>query len=180
VNIGSAFFQNEWKNEKWSILLGERLDKHNLIDNPIFSPRVNLLYKPVEPLAIPLLISKLGSTDVFLQHTATDLLVYLIKYRGWLLRHRATENEWVRAELAKLDKNPLNLLRYSERASIEAIREMFDKLLGCGDEIDGEKMRLVVVMVAESWLLVKYLWEEREADNAELKKALWKGQGATS
>ena len=112
--------------------------------------------------------------------TATDLLVYLIKYRGWLLRHRATENEWVRAELAKLDKNPLNLLRYSERASIEAIREMFDKLLGCGDEIDGEKMRLVVVMVAESWLLVKYLWEEREADNAELKKALWKGQGATS
>ena len=27
-------------------LVGARLDKHNLIDNPIFSPRVNLLYKP--------------------------------------------------------------------------------------------------------------------------------------
>ena len=26
VNIGSAFLQNEWKNEKWSILLGGRLD----------------------------------------------------------------------------------------------------------------------------------------------------------
>ena len=112
--------------------------------------------------------------------TAVDLLVYLIKYRGWLVGHRETENEWVRAELARLEKNLINRLRYPKPESIEAIREMFDKLLGCGDEIDGEKMRLVVVMVAESWLLVKYLWEEREADNAELKKALWKGQGATS
>ena len=37
VNIGSAFLQNEWKNEKWSILLGGRLDKHNLINHVIFS-----------------------------------------------------------------------------------------------------------------------------------------------
>ena len=112
--------------------------------------------------------------------TAVDLLVYLIKYRGWLLDHRETENEWVRAELAKLEKNMLNRLRYPRPESIEAIRERFDKLLGCGDGISDEKMRLVASMAEESWLLVKSLWEEREADNAELRKALWKGQGATS
>lgn len=30
------------------MLVGARLDKHNLIDKLIFSPRVNLLYKPTE------------------------------------------------------------------------------------------------------------------------------------
>lgn len=47
VRIGSAYFQNEWKNDKWSFLLGGRLDKHNLIDGIIFSPRVNLRYNPL-------------------------------------------------------------------------------------------------------------------------------------
>lgn len=46
VRIASAFLQNEWDLNDFSLLMGVRLDKHNLIDNPIFSPRVNLLYKP--------------------------------------------------------------------------------------------------------------------------------------
>lgn len=48
VKIGSFFFQNEWKNSKWSFLLGGRLDKHNLINHVIFSPRVNIRYNPTE------------------------------------------------------------------------------------------------------------------------------------
>lgn len=44
----SAYFQNEWKNKVWSILVGGRLDKHNLIKEPIFSPRLNLRYNPAE------------------------------------------------------------------------------------------------------------------------------------
>lgn len=48
VRIASAFVQNEWKMNRFTLLLGARMDKHNLIDNPIFSPRVNLLYKPSE------------------------------------------------------------------------------------------------------------------------------------
>ena len=46
VQIASAFFQNEWKMEDFTLLAGFRLDDHNLIDNLIFSPRVNMLYKP--------------------------------------------------------------------------------------------------------------------------------------
>lgn len=46
VRIASAYVQNEWKNEKWSFLLGGRLDKHNLIEGTIFSPRANLRYNP--------------------------------------------------------------------------------------------------------------------------------------
>ena len=46
VRIASAFLQNEWDLNDFSLLMGVRMDKHNLIDNPIFSPRVNLLYKP--------------------------------------------------------------------------------------------------------------------------------------
>ena len=48
VRIAGAFFQNEWKNEQWSFLIGGRLDKHNLIDHVIFSPRVNLRFNPTE------------------------------------------------------------------------------------------------------------------------------------
>ena len=46
VNIGSAFVQNEWKNDRWGFLLGGRFDKHNLIDHLIFSPRANLRFTP--------------------------------------------------------------------------------------------------------------------------------------
>lgn len=48
VRIISAYAQNEWKNNKWGILIGGRLDKHNLIDGIIFSPRANLRYNPTE------------------------------------------------------------------------------------------------------------------------------------
>lgn len=50
IHIYSGFLQNEWEWEKFNILVGGRLDKHNKIDQLIFSPRVNLLYKPIESL----------------------------------------------------------------------------------------------------------------------------------
>lgn len=50
VRIASAFVQNEWKMNQFIFLAGFRLDDHNLIDNPIFSPRLNLLYKPSDKL----------------------------------------------------------------------------------------------------------------------------------
>ncbi len=50
VHIGSFFFQNEWKSKQWGFLVGGRLDKHNLVDNIIFSPRANLRYNPTNNL----------------------------------------------------------------------------------------------------------------------------------
>lgn len=44
----SAFVQNEWKNDRFGILIGGRLDKHNLIRNPVFSPRATLRYNPTD------------------------------------------------------------------------------------------------------------------------------------
>ena len=48
VRIVSAYAQNEWKNDRWGILIGGRLDKHNLIKNLIFSPRANFRFNPTE------------------------------------------------------------------------------------------------------------------------------------
>ncbi|MDE5707959.1 MAG: TonB-dependent receptor [Alistipes sp.] len=48
VHIVGAYFQNEWKTKKWSFLVGGRLDKHNLVDHAIFSPRVNVRFNPTE------------------------------------------------------------------------------------------------------------------------------------
>ena len=46
VNIYSLYAQNEWKNEKWSFLIGGRMDKHDLIRKAIFSPRANIRFNP--------------------------------------------------------------------------------------------------------------------------------------
>ncbi len=54
ARTGSMFFQNEWKNDRLTILLGGRLDKHNLIEHVIFSPRVNLRYNPTKDINIRL------------------------------------------------------------------------------------------------------------------------------
>lgn len=50
TKVGSMFFQNEWKNDKWGFLIGGRLDKHNLLKNVVFSPRVNVRYNPVRDI----------------------------------------------------------------------------------------------------------------------------------
>lgn len=50
TRIASVFLQNEWKNEQWSFLIGGRLDKHNMLDHIVFSPRVNLRYNPTSDL----------------------------------------------------------------------------------------------------------------------------------
>lgn len=44
VNTESFFIQNEWKSRIFSLLIGGRLDKHNLIIKPVFSPRLNVRY----------------------------------------------------------------------------------------------------------------------------------------
>lgn len=48
VHIAGAYLQNEWKTKKWSLLIGGRLDKHNLVDHVIFSPRANIRFNPTQ------------------------------------------------------------------------------------------------------------------------------------
>lgn len=52
VNIAGLYAQNEWKNEKWSLLAGVRADKHSLISRIIVSPRVNIRYNPIRNLSL--------------------------------------------------------------------------------------------------------------------------------
>lgn len=52
VDVYSFFLQNEWKTQKFSFLLGGRLDKNSFIDHLIFSPRINLRYNPVENISL--------------------------------------------------------------------------------------------------------------------------------
>ena len=52
IGILSAYLQNEWKNSRWSILVGARADKHTLVAAPVVSPRLNLRYAPTDHLAL--------------------------------------------------------------------------------------------------------------------------------
>lgn len=46
INVWSAYAQNEWKNDKWSFLIGGRVDKNSIMDKAVFSPRANVRYNP--------------------------------------------------------------------------------------------------------------------------------------
>ena len=52
TDIYGLFAQNEWKSDKLNALVGFRLDKHNMINKPIFSPRVTVRYSPIEDLGL--------------------------------------------------------------------------------------------------------------------------------
>ena len=54
VRTYSAFLQNEWKTDRWSFLIGGRLDKHSLVDHAILSPRANVRYNPIEDINLRL------------------------------------------------------------------------------------------------------------------------------
>lgn len=51
VDIYSFFLQNEWKNEKFSALVGGRLDKNKMVRYTIFSPRINFRYNPTREIS---------------------------------------------------------------------------------------------------------------------------------
>lgn len=51
VRIFGSYIQNEWKNARWSLLAGVRMDKHSLISQPVFFPRVNVRYSPFRDLS---------------------------------------------------------------------------------------------------------------------------------
>lgn len=52
VQTAGVFLQNEWRSEKVNFVIGGRLDKHNMMDNIIFSPRANLRYSPHENIGL--------------------------------------------------------------------------------------------------------------------------------
>ena len=52
TTVYGLFAQNEWKSDKLNALVGFRLDKHNMISKPIFSPRVTVRYSPIEDLGL--------------------------------------------------------------------------------------------------------------------------------
>lgn len=46
VHTASGYLQNEWKTERWSFLVGGRVDKHSLLEHAIVSPRANVRFNP--------------------------------------------------------------------------------------------------------------------------------------
>lgn len=46
AKIASFFLQNEWTIKRFGFLVGARLDKHNMVNDAIISPRINIRYNP--------------------------------------------------------------------------------------------------------------------------------------
>ena len=52
VHVVGAYAQNEWKQEQWSVLVGARVEKHNMLRNVVANPRVTFRYTPVKGLVL--------------------------------------------------------------------------------------------------------------------------------
>ena len=48
VHVAGIYAQNEWHNKQWSVLVGARLEKHNLLTKPVCTPRATVRYTPIE------------------------------------------------------------------------------------------------------------------------------------
>lgn len=52
INTVGGYIQNEWKTDRYNILVGARVDKNSLIDHAVFSPRASVRYTPAEGVAL--------------------------------------------------------------------------------------------------------------------------------
>ena len=52
VRTAGVYMQNEWQSKKLNFVVGGRFDKHNMMENIIFSPRANLRYSPIEDIGL--------------------------------------------------------------------------------------------------------------------------------
>ena len=52
IHLVGAYAQNEWKNEYWSVLIGARLEKHNMLTKPVCTPRAQVRYTPLKGLVL--------------------------------------------------------------------------------------------------------------------------------
>ena len=81
VNTKSAFLQNEWKDDRWSILVGARLDKHSMVSRAILSPRLNLRFAPSKDFTLRASYSKgfrapqLFDEDLHVDNAGGDLIL---------------------------------------------------------------------------------------------------------
>ena len=48
VHIAGGYAENEWHNTAWSVLIGVRLEKHNLLKTPVCTPRAQVRFTPAE------------------------------------------------------------------------------------------------------------------------------------
>ncbi len=58
INVFAVFAQNEWKTKRTDLLLGARVDQHNLINKLIISPRANILIRLTTDLTSRITYSK--------------------------------------------------------------------------------------------------------------------------
>lgn len=142
AHTSSAFLQNEWHNEKLSLLLGGRLDKHNMINHVIFSPRVNLRYTPNDNWNMRLSMSGGFRAP---QAYDEDLHVDLVNGKRRVVRlannlHEESSTSW--SGSVNYHHRFGNLLTdfvvetfYTDLRHTFAIRELGEKTPG-GDEID--------------------------------------------
>ena len=54
VHLVGVYAQNEWKNDRWSVLLGARVEKHNMLRNVVCTPRATVRYTPLDGLVLRL------------------------------------------------------------------------------------------------------------------------------
>ena len=52
VHLYGGYVQNEWKNEKWSVLVGARLEKHNMLSRPVCTPRATVRFTPMQGIIL--------------------------------------------------------------------------------------------------------------------------------
>jgi hypothetical protein len=98
--------------------------------------------------------------------TATDLLIYLVKYQSWLENKEASDTP-DRANLL-LEHTEILLkdkLLIDKEATEDYLRKSFDMLELAVTGNLRDKRKFVVDMIAEAYRLARYLWEQEQSND---------------
>ena len=104
VHVAGIYAQNEWHNTAWSVLIGARVEKHNLLTIPVCTPRAQVRFTPLNGL-----ILRAGYSSGYRAPQAYDEDLHVAAVGG-------------QVSLISLDKNLRPEYSHSATASIDFYR----------------------------------------------------------
>lgn len=185
VHTRSAFLQNEWKNEFWSILIGARIDKHSLVKHAIISPRANLRFNPTKELSLRVSYSKgfrapqLYDEDLHVDNAGGELILsenspnlkeetsqslsvsadWYHRFGAWQLNLMA---EGFQTQLYDAFSSRQMAVEEGGRSYIKKVRENSDGAKVYGGNFEGKVAYLNYVQLQAGVTVQKSFWNKKQ------------------
>ncbi|MBU1368219.1 MAG: TonB-dependent receptor [Bacteroidetes bacterium] len=183
ITIAGFYAQSEWKVNRSSLLLGARADKHNLIDQPIISPRLTFLYD-----LTPNMQWRASLSTGYRAPQAFDEDLHILAVNGGVMLIQLNPNlkpEYSKSVSSSLD-NYFNLFGKETNVMLEAFYTQLDDVFvlqsletdasgnliverrnGSGARVYGLNLESKIAFTADNQVQFGFTWQQSRYKDAE-------------